>query len=353
MKLKIGNHEATQLRSRLANLGLTQKQLAEKLGVSERYIREILSINKTKSIGVDQEKIETLLALLGVSSAYVFPPQTTPPLEDNPHLASYVQKLKSRMYNILSKDSPEVSQNQQLAHFLQKDNAVNKTMGFWHTLIVKTIADKYKVMRHFFNENDFFNIIPKTGYWRKFQHDASVQKNCYFSFKLIPSRPNSVFKIAYTLESPLNISPLIPRKIKIIFGKIECRNEYILVTQFHDTPGSYKIKAADEITVTTWLDEANHDFLVFCDDDFTLLTANDTAAGSDCLGVKTKREVRDMFHRLDTVLFPRNHIFHRTGRHDMGDDPIFFWNNRQFLTRNADLLDALLDDAPVISKEGN
>jgi len=48
MKLKIGSYEAAQLRSRIHTLGLTQKQLADQLGVSERYMREILSIRDNR-----------------------------------------------------------------------------------------------------------------------------------------------------------------------------------------------------------------------------------------------------------------------------------------------------------------
>lgn len=344
MKLKIGNHEATQLRSRIAGIGLTQKQLADKLSVSERYIREILSTNKAKSIGVDKEKMEELLALLGIGSDHIFGAKGIIQTDGNPQLESYVKKLKGGMYKLLSKDTPEETHNQQLAHYLQEDKAVNKTMGFWYTLIVKTIADKYKVMRHFFDENDFFSVIPKTGYWRKFRHDANLHKNCYFSFKLLPKSKNSSFRIAYTLESPIDIGSLIPRKIKIVFGKIECMDDCIMVTQFHDTPGSYKIKATDEIIVTLWLDEANHDFILMCDDDFELHTNNPDAPDSYPLGAKTKREVRELFHELGTALFPRNHIFHRAGRHDMGDDPIFFWNNRKFIELNAGLTAALLEE---------
>ena len=344
MKLKIGSYEATQLRSRIDTLGLTQKQLADRLGISERYMREILSIRDNKQPSkVDPEKLEELMATLGISYAYIFQDKVNHNVDPHPELDGYVRKLKSRMYNILSKEDAEDKHNQQLAQYLQEDKAINKTMGFWYTLIVKTIADKYKVMRHFFNASDFFNIIPKQGYWQRFHHDASRQKNCYFSFKLTPSKSNSTFKIAYTLESPIHISPIIPRKIKIVFGQIEQFSDYILVTQFHDTPGSYKIKPSKEIIVTTWLDEANHDFILLCEEDFRLETDNSQRDEKYRLGVKTKREVRQMFHELDTALFPRNHLFHRSGKQDMGDDPIFFWSNHQFLELNADLLDNLLD----------
>lgn len=343
MKLKIGAYEAIQLRACIAKTGLTQKQLAQQIGITERYLRQILATDEAKSMRVDQEKIEELLALLGVGLSHIFASETNETHKKNQHLDSHVKKLRAWMYKLLSKDDAEIAHNQQLAQFLNEDKAVNKTMSFWYTLIVKTIADKYQTMRFFFNENDFFNIIPNEGYWRKFRHNTYEQKNCYFSFKLIPSKAENSFKLAYTLESPLHISSLIPRKIKIFFGRIDVNTDHIVVTQFHSMPGSYKIKAAQEIIVTLWLDEANHDFLIFCDHDFTLKTISEPN-DSYSLGLKTKREVQTQFHALETALFPRNHVFHRLGRQDMGDDPLFFWNNQQFLEHNATLIDNLLND---------
>lgn len=351
MKLPIGSQEAIRLRSRIAQMELTRKQLAENMGITERYLREILVTDKAKPIRVDQEKIEALLALLGISLSHIYSTEDTETHNKTPVLDSGVKKLRSWVYRSLSKDENDLSHNQQLAQFLHEDKAINKTMGFWYTLIVKTIVDKYQTMRLFFNENDFFNIIPSEGYWRKFHHNSHEQKNCYFSFKLIPSKLDSHFKLAYTLESPIHINALTPRKIKIFFGKIELNNDHTLVTQFHTMPGSYKIKAMDELIVTLWLDEANHDFLIFSDHDFTLKTSSNPQDHYR-LGVRSKREVQTQFHALETVLFPRNSMFHRHGRRDMGDDPLFFWNNRNFLELNADLFDELLNEPTLSYKEG-
>lgn len=333
MRLKVGNLEAHRLRNRIATTELTQKQLADKINVSERYIREILSTKKTKDIHVDQQKVEEILALLGIGLNQVFTHKTQSHLLSHPVLDTYVKTLKSKMYGILSKDASETGHSQQLAHYLQEDKAVNKTMGFWYTLIIKTIADKYKVMHDFFEKNEFFTIIPESGYWRKFRHDASQQKNCYFSFKLVPKVKNATFHIAYTLESPINIGSIIPNKIKIIYGKIEQLDDCIIVTQHYDTPGSYKIKPSNEIIVTTWLDESNHDFIITSNHDFGLYTEN-TNNNEYKLGESTKESVSLLFHNLGTALFPRNHIFHREGKYDMGDDPIFFWSNSNFMKSN-------------------
>ena len=340
MRLKIGNHEAQRLRNRIASIKLTQKQLADRVNVSERYIREILSTRKPKAIGVGREKIEEILAFLGVGLNHIFDGEEQKSSARHPVLDIYVKNLKSKMYGFLSKDIPETCQNQQMAQYLQEDKAINKAMGFWPTLIVKTIADKYKVIRHFFDENDFFSIIPESGYWRKFRNEATQHKNCYFSFKIVPKAKNSTFRLAYTLESPVNIGSLIPNKIKIIYGKIEQLDDCTWITQYHDTPGSYKIKPATEIIVTIWLDEANHDIIIMSDDDFDLyIDNNDIPEESYKLGVKTKKEVKKLFHQLGTALFPRNHLFHRQGQHDMGDDPLFFWNNTQFLELNLPFYD--------------
>jgi len=93
--------------------------------------------------------------------------------------------------------------------------------------------------------------------------------------------------------------------------------------------------------VTTWLDEANHD-IIMSEGDFELHIEG--ASNGYTLGVKTKREVRDLFLELGTALFPRNHIFHRAGKHDMGDDPILFWNNPNFIERNAELINIGIDN---------
>ncbi len=46
MKLAIGNQEAIQLRRRITKLGITQKELATQINVSERYIRDISNYPK-------------------------------------------------------------------------------------------------------------------------------------------------------------------------------------------------------------------------------------------------------------------------------------------------------------------
>lgn len=283
-----------------------------------------------KDIRVDQQKVEEILAMLGIGLNQVFTQKNHDHFANHPVLDTYVKSLKSKMYGVLSKDSNETGHGQQLAQYLQEDKAVNKTMGFWYTLIIKTITDKYKVMHDFFEKNDFFTIIPESGYWRKFRHDADQQKNCYFSFKLIPKVKNTTFQIAYTLENPIGMGGVIPRKIKIVYGEIEWSDDYILVTQYYDTPGSYKIKSRSEIIVTTWLDESSHDFIIMSSNDFELQISGLDAEANYHLGIKTKIEVQDIFYKLETALFPRNHIFHREGKHDMGDDIMFFWNNALF-----------------------
>lgn len=119
-----------------------------------------------------------------------------------------------------------------------------------------------------------------------------------------------------------------------MYGKIEQTSEYIKITQHHDTPASYKIYPSREIIVTTWLDEANHDFIIMSEDDFDLETDNSHQPDQYQLGVKTKDQIQELFYELGTALFPRNHIFHRQGKEDMGDDPIFFWGNKAFLDLN-------------------
>lgn len=165
MKIKIGNSEAIYLRQRIAKIGVTQKQLAERINVSERYIRDILSTQKDKEIQVDREKIEEILALLGVGLNQIFKHKQTT-LNLHPQLDLYIKTLKTKMYSLIVKNRLNPSEYQNLSNYLDEDKAINKTMGFWYTLIVKTIGDKYQVMRDFFDKNDFFTIIPTEGYWR-------------------------------------------------------------------------------------------------------------------------------------------------------------------------------------------
>jgi hypothetical protein len=269
------------------------------------------------------EKIEDLLALLGISYAYIFPVNIPIIIDTNPIIDNCVKKLISRLYNLLSNDNDEVKNKKNLAYYLQNEKAVNKTMGFWYTLIVKTIVDKYKIIPHFFNLNDFFDIVPSQSYWRRFQHNLDQQKNCYFSFKIKPLKPNRSFKSVYTLESPIVLSSLLPKKNKIIFYQIQQSIDYILITQFHDTPSSYKTNMTYELIIIAWLDEAKRDFILLCEEDFQIETEGYYANENYALGSKNKHQVRNLFLKLETALFPINHLFHRLGKYDMGDDPIF------------------------------
>lgn len=332
MKLAIGNQEAIQLRRRITKLGITQKELATQINVSERYIRDILSTQKTKSIRLDTRKLESILSILGIGLNQVFQQNSNNTPAQNPYLEKYILTLKRKMHDFLTKDSQENTLT--IAKILKEDSSINKTMGFWYTLILKTITDRYIVVHQFFNRNNFFNIIPEDGFWRKFRHDSSLKQNFYFSFQLEPILKNKVFQVAYTLESPIKVNISLPKRIKIIYGKIEILEEFIIIHQYHDTPASYRIPFTKNLIITTWLDSADHDFIITSDYDFILKTSGFVEEYNYQLGAKNKIEVSELFHKLGTALFPRNHLFHRQGMEDMGDDPIFFWNNQNFIKHN-------------------
>jgi transcriptional regulator with XRE-family HTH domain len=332
MKLAIGNQEAIQLRKRITKLGITQKELAMQINVSERYIRDILSTQKTKAIKLDTNKLEAILALLGIGLNQVFQPNLNTFSSQQPYLEKYILTLKRKMHDLLTKDNQENLIF--ITKFLKEDSSINKTMGFWYTLILETITNRYIVVNQFFNRNNFFNIIPENGFWRKFRHDSSSKQNFYFSFQLEPILKNKVFQVAYTLESPIKINFLLPRRIKIIYGEIKILENHIIIHQYHDTPASYRIPFTKDLIVTTWLDSADHDFIITSDYDFILRTEGLVETHNFYLGAKNKNEVSELFHKLGTALFPRNHLFHRQGIEDMGDDPIFFWNNHNFRSYN-------------------
>lgn len=335
MSFKIGSIEAERLRQRIQQLKITQKYIAEQLDVSERYVRDILSTTKKNSIKISDEKLEILLCILGIGLDQVFNVS-----EDTSFIGlQKVEKLSSfikhKTYKFLVKENPKISNTQEVAKFLQEDHAVDKAMGFWSILLTKTLSEKYPIINNFLMKNDFFQIIPKTGFWHKIRHDASINKNTYFSFIIKPTQPHNIFNIAYTIESPWTLGGVMPNKIKIIYGKIEQNEDHIHMQRYNDTPASYRIPYSKDILVTIWLDGADHDFIITSANDFKLIT------DAEALGYRSKEQVRDSFHKLETIVFPRHHLFHRNGKQDMSDDPWLFWDNHHFTEFNKDLYDYL------------
>lgn len=192
-------------------------------------------------------------------------------------------------------------------------------------------------MKNFLTKNDFFNIIPAQGFWQKIEHDASIRKNTYFSFRLHTSATHNVFNIAYTISSPISFLKSSPNKIKITYGRIEQRGDYIYMNRYNDTPASYRIFYTKDILVTIWLDEADHDFIITCSNEFRV------DFESKGLGYRSLKQVKESFHKLETIIFPRHHLFHRNSKTDLSDDPWLFWGNSLFNEVNKDLFKSIDD----------
>jgi len=101
------------------------------------------------------------------------------------------------------------------------------------------------------------------------------------------------------------------------------------VTQHYNSPSYYKVKNTDEITIITWIDKAEHDFIIMSDDDFELVINKKN--------IKTKSEVKAIFSNLDAVVFQKHSYFHREKIGDIGDDVSFFWRNENFLDFNPEI----------------
>lgn len=332
MSLKIGPTEAQKIRTRLDELGLTQKQLADRLEISERYLRDILSIKKDNNIRLQRDKLEDLMATLGLGLDKIFDKNLS---TDNIKYTSFVTYLKHKTYAYLVKENPELENQRELAGFLKDDQVINKTMSFSSLLIAKTISDRYPIIKNFLTKNDFFNIIPEKGFWQKIEHNASIRKNTYFSFRLHTSASHNVFNIAYTISSPISFLKSSPNKIKITYGRIEQQGDYIYMNRYNDTPASYRIFYTKDILVTIWLDEADHDFIITCDNEFKL------DFESEGLGYRSLKQVKESFHKLETIIFPRHHLFHRNSKTDLSDDPWLFWGNNLFNEVNKHLFKSI------------
>jgi len=334
MSLKIGPKEAQKIRKRMEEIGLTQKSIADQLGLSERHLRGLLSTKKDNSIRLHKDKVEDLMAILGVGLQSIFDERLA---SSNNKYNSFVNYLKHKTYAFLIKENPEIENQQELAGFLKEDPVINKTMGFGSLLIAKTISDRYPIVRNFLTKNDFFNIIPETGFWQKIVHDASIKKNTYFSFKISTTVDQNIFNIAYTIASPISFLKYAPNKIKITYGRIEQQGGFTYMNRYNDTPAAYRIPYTKDILVTIWLDEADHDFIITCANEFTI-----SYEGAD-LGYRSLKQVKESFHKLETIVFPRHHLFHRNSKTDLSDDPWLFWSNDLFIEVNKDLFKHLDD----------
>jgi transcriptional regulator with XRE-family HTH domain len=317
--IQIHNLEAEKIRQRLDELNLTQTALAEKLGISLRYLGKILSLTKDKPVSVDKTMVDKLLEYLNIGSSLIFK-DLKYQQEEERYLYDLFKKWKCTfLYNIMEYDDYDN---------YSKDETLKKTNFFAHTLIGKNIADNHPSIKDFFEKRIDFSAVPKQGYWRKFNTSPDKIRDSYILFTIRPKKPLSHFKIAYTIKSDIT-NTISPNQIKIIYAEIECKEDCICVTQYYSNPGHYKIKNSTVINVMTWIDKMEHDFIVMCNDDFDLDYCDEN--------IKTKPEARALFYRLEAVLFERHSFFQRDDIYEIGDDAYFFWRNENFLNFNPEI----------------
>ncbi len=319
LTIAIGNNEAEKIRSRMDELGITHAILEKELNISLRYIGKILSTHKTRPITVDKIIIDKLLEALKIGSSFIFKDLEYEQKEEH-YISELFTKWKCNfLYTIMGHHDYDTYSN---------DATLKKTNFFAHTIIGKNIADNHASIKDFFENRVSFSVVPEQGYWKKFATSPKKIKDSYVLFTLKPKKTCSHFKIAYTIKSGI-INALVPSQIKIIYAEIECKEDVMIVTQYYNNPGYYKIKSSNPINVITWIDKMEHDFIVMCDDDFELEFFEEN--------IKTKQEVRELFYRLETVLFQRHPFLQRDNIKEIGDDVYFFWRNENFLNFNMDI----------------
>jgi transcriptional regulator with XRE-family HTH domain len=319
--IEIGNTEAEKIRQRMTAEGINQTALAIKVDISLRYMGRILSVNKQEKLSVDKKHIDKILETLGIGSNYIF--DTIPYEYGEEYLFNKFKEWTNKdLYTMIKEPSEYKSYS--------KNETLKKTNCFAHTMIGKNIADHHPSIRNFFEENLSFSVTPEQGYWRTFTTSPDIIEDSYFCFTIKPKKSLSHFKIAYSIKSQIP-STSIPNQIKINYAEIECKEDCIVVIQYYNNPSYYKIKPSENITVITWIDKAEHDFIIMSDDDFEL------EAEVNYKNAKTKAQVKEMIFRLDAVVFQKHPFFHRDKIGDIGDDAAFFWRNDNFLAFNPDI----------------
>jgi hypothetical protein len=332
-KIEIGNTEAEKIRQRVKELGINYTILSDKADIDYRYLTKIISINKESKINVDKSRIDKILSTLGVSPSYIFGKKIPKFYQEGNYLLNQIKEWTHALFN-LKKDDKKDQDNQASSYEHVINNEVfKKIFVFGKTPIIKYISNNYSSVKQFLEENASFSIIPIHGYWRSFTTSPTEIKNCYLVFVIKPKKQFSCFKIAYTLQSQINFGLAIPNKIRIIYGEIECKHDHIAVTQHYNSPSHYKVKKTDEITVITWIDKVEHDFIIMSDDDFELVINKKD--------IKTKSEVKAIFYNLNAVVFQKHSYFHREKIGDIGDDVSFFWRNENFLDFNPEIKNKL------------
>lgn len=322
-RILIGNSEASSINKRLVELGMTKVTLSNLSNIEYRNLQKILSINKNKKISVERNKINKIIEILGVGYSYVFP-EIPSEYKSESFFSDIFKKWVEKKIPRVSRDNVE------------KDKSISNSYGFANTAIIGEISKTYPSVRDFFENRTSFSIIPDCLYWRMFSTKSVDGKNYYIYFEIIPKNKNkkSTFYISYTLKTNLNIGEFFPRKVRIIYAKIVCDEDYNYVYQYYNNPSLYRIKKSNNIGVVTWVDKMDHDFIIHSDDDFSINIDKKK-------NKKIKPEVKHLSHLMETAILQKNSFFHRDKLGDISDDVSFFWSNEVFLDLNPEIKDKI------------
>jgi len=318
-EIPIGGYEADRLGVRMGELGLTQQQLAEQAEIDLSRLSKILSLKKTEN--VTKEKFDKILEVLGVGIEYVFEE-----LPDAYNESNYLEKQYGLFEKAVNKICPDC---------LDKLANVGKTLihvhKFAYTTIIDKISAEYPFVNSFFNGGVVFSTIPQTGYWKRFHTTPEKLHDCYVKFVIKPKKENSVFKISYTLGYITEKLPFnIPTSIRITYGEIKQEKNRCTVIQYYNNPSKYQVNKLEQIEVFTWIDKAEHYFVINCDNDFDL--------EYDLKTKYNKNQVSEYFVGLNCVIFQRHPQFHRDKVGDTPSDEVrFFWTNDEFLDFNPEI----------------
>jgi len=324
----VGKYEVQQIMTRMKEINLSFNELAKEVGITSNGLKKILS-NKDK--GVKKENLDKIMEVLSIGVSDIF--KEIPDIyNENKFLNPEMRQWRGTVFKA-TKDERAFNELTKLGKIIEN---VHK---FGYTTIIDEIARGYDFVESFFKDKTSFLPMPLKGYWKKFHTFPDEMKNCYINFKLIPKERNAHFKIAYTLgDLRLKNNPKfnfrLPKIIKITYAEIIVNPDYITVIQYYNTPSKYKVKnLGEEISVFTWLDKAEHQFIISCNCDFNLSYEKNKEFDRNKVSLE--------FSKLTCVVFQRHPYFHREKIGDISDDVKFFWMNENFLNFNPEIRDKL------------
>lgn len=319
----VGVNEVKRIKRRMKEINISLEELSIKIGITTNGLKKILSDKKK---GVKKLNLDKIMEELGVGVNYIFD-EVPNVYNENRYFGLEMKRWRDAVF----KSTNDERAYNELTKFGKIVDNVHK---FGYTTIIDEISRGYSFVESFFKEKTSFLTMPLDGYWKKFHTSPERIKNCYIKFKIIPKKEKSHFKISYTLgdislKSNSKFNFKLPKSIRIEYAEIICSKEEITVIQYYNNPSRYIIKNVKEINVFTWLDRAEHYFIVSCESDFDLIYNEQEKFN--------RNDVSEEFDDLQCVVFQRHPYFHREKIGDIADDVKFFWNNKAFLDFNHEI----------------